>query len=353
MSAPSRPRASSGVHGLKGRPSPLSTPTAQNLSESLIAEIREQETALYTHTDERRGVAGAAIASASTSWPAHGKPPYTPQPPDAAGSPDADILVRCAAAECGHLKWPRLGRPVANCGPAWVVIARGGWDGVSSFDLARLPRFVAVCSPVLQPDGVASSRIIAGQTDIGVAWSASAAHSAITVNDQVPASTAHTARPKITASRWRTLRRARGSWTVGSTGSSSARSPSRASMSQLRCSSRCFGHPAAPSPPSCPSPHPRTFTRCPGCRTGGYRIRCHLAGLRRCGACGRRLNARRLARAPLSRPGQAGAAPAGSSGAPRTAGARHSPCGAGPPRSTPGSGPHRPRRRGTAARPGA
>ena len=53
-----------------------------------------------------------------------------------------------------------------------------------------------------------------------VSASASAAHSAIAVNERAPASTAHTASPKITASRWRTPRRCRGSVTLASTASS-------------------------------------------------------------------------------------------------------------------------------------
>ncbi len=52
-----------------------------------------------------------------------------------------------------------------------------------------------------------------------VCASASAAHSAIAVNDRAPASTAHTASPKITASRWRTPRRCRGSAILASTAS--------------------------------------------------------------------------------------------------------------------------------------
>jgi hypothetical protein len=47
--------------------------------------------------------------------------------------------------------------------------------------------------------------------------SASAAHPAMAVNDRAPATTAHNARPKIPASRWRTPRRCRGSATLAST----------------------------------------------------------------------------------------------------------------------------------------
>ena len=50
-----------------------------------------------------------------------------------------------------------------------------------------------------------------------VCSSASAAHSAIAVNECAPATTAHNARPKISASRWRTPRRCRGSATLAST----------------------------------------------------------------------------------------------------------------------------------------
>ena len=60
--------------------------------------------------------------------------------------------------------------------------------------------------------------------------SASAAHSAIAVNEHAPASAAHTASPKITASRWRTPRRCRGSATLASTASKpggSSASPAR------------------------------------------------------------------------------------------------------------------------------
>jgi hypothetical protein len=60
-----------------------------------------------------------------------------------------------------------------------------------------------------------------------VAWSASAAHSAIAVNDRAPARTAHSARPRVTASRCRTPRRALGSGTAASAGSSRPRSGSR------------------------------------------------------------------------------------------------------------------------------
>jgi hypothetical protein len=52
-----------------------------------------------------------------------------------------------------------------------------------------------------------------------VCRSASAAHSAIAVNERAPASTAHTARPKTTTSRCRTPRRCRGSATLASTAS--------------------------------------------------------------------------------------------------------------------------------------
>jgi hypothetical protein len=52
-----------------------------------------------------------------------------------------------------------------------------------------------------------------------VSASASAAHSAIAVNEPAPASTAQTASPKIAASRWRTPRRCRGSATLPSTAS--------------------------------------------------------------------------------------------------------------------------------------
>jgi hypothetical protein len=52
-----------------------------------------------------------------------------------------------------------------------------------------------------------------------VCSSASAAHSAIAVKERAPASTVHTAGPKITASRWRTPRRCRGSAALASTAS--------------------------------------------------------------------------------------------------------------------------------------
>jgi hypothetical protein len=62
-----------------------------------------------------------------------------------------------------------------------------------------------------------------------VCWSASAAHSAIEVNERAPATTEHNARPKITVSRWRTPRRCRGSAILASIasnpGCSAATSP--------------------------------------------------------------------------------------------------------------------------------
>ena len=67
-----------------------------------------------------------------------------------------------------------------------------------------------------------------------VTSSASAAHSAIAVNERAPASTAHTARPRIVTSRWRTPRRARGSATPASTDTTVARSPPTPSTAARR-----------------------------------------------------------------------------------------------------------------------
>jgi hypothetical protein len=57
------------------------------------------------------------------------------------------------------------------------------------------------------------------QLDRADEFVAPAARSAIAVNERAPASTAHTASPKITASRWRTPRRCRRSATLASTAS--------------------------------------------------------------------------------------------------------------------------------------
>lgn len=51
---------------------------------------------------------------------------------------------------------------------------------------------------------------------VKVAWSASAAHPVIATNDRAPASTAHTAKARITAIGWRTPRRAPGSGNAAS-----------------------------------------------------------------------------------------------------------------------------------------
>jgi hypothetical protein len=64
--------------------------------------------------------------------------------------------------------------------------------------------------------------------------SASAAHSAIAVNERAPATTAHNARPKIPASRWRTPRRRRGSATLASTPNNPGCSPVASPASSTR-----------------------------------------------------------------------------------------------------------------------
>jgi len=67
-----------------------------------------------------------------------------------------------------------------------------------------------------------------------VCSSASAAHSAIAVNECAPATTAHNARPKISASRWRTPRRCRGSATLASTPSNPGCPPAAPAASSTR-----------------------------------------------------------------------------------------------------------------------
>ena len=64
--------------------------------------------------------------------------------------------------------------------------------------------------------------------------SASAAHSAMAVNDRAPATTAHSARPKIPASWWRTPRRCRGSATLASIPGNPGCSPVASAASSAR-----------------------------------------------------------------------------------------------------------------------